>query len=145
MGDAPDAAGRALVPTHRDPNVAASRAPQLLGGAQQAPLFGALLGTPADHRGRQLATVTAARRNGSSARDYPEYKFQDAAAASGKAVLYLAYGDIHKNAWVGASVPAPSCRLCRRARAGATWRSLVRVPLGIVDSARTGPFAAQAG
>ncbi|MGE0496866.1 MAG: alkaline phosphatase D family protein [Ramlibacter sp.] len=97
--------------THRDhPD---SNAPQahLLGARQQAMLFGAL--------GQASLTVVAGSsplRHGyllghqgwaappdaqGRTRDYPDYQaFQDAASASGKAVLYLA-GDIHKNAWGG--------------------------------------------
>lgn len=97
--------------THRDHPAAAARAPRLLGAAQQALLTGALGqadltivagGSPLRH-GYLLAHQGwhAPGRNGEPARDYPEYQaFQDAAAASGKAVLYLA-GDIHKNSWGG--------------------------------------------
>jgi hypothetical protein len=97
--------------THRDHPNEASRAPQLLGAAQQAWLFGALgqagltivAGSSPMKHGYLLGHQGwhAPARNGQPARDYPEYQaFQNAAVASGKAVLYLA-GDIHKNAWGG--------------------------------------------
>ncbi len=97
--------------THRDhPDSAAPQA-RLLGPAQQAMLFDALGqadltvvagSSPLRHAyllGHQgwAAPPDASGRT----RDYPDYQaFQDAASASGKAVLYLA-GDIHKNAWGG--------------------------------------------